>query len=115
MKYFANLCPRGSEPGLKVNRECAASIRLVLARARFLLTDRYAEARTRYCTCAGNRTFRTGSGPHERQVLKCAGRSAFSAKRMRLETAVLTMRRGRKSSLHLGDFILKRQVAVLPE
>jgi len=54
--------------GLKVNRECRGES--TGARESLVLTDygnyRYAKARSRYCTCAGNRTLRTGSGLQER-------------------------------------------------
>lgn len=53
---------------LKVNRECRVDP--TGARESLVLTDdyRYAEARSRYCMRAGNRTFRTGSDPRgERQ------------------------------------------------
>jgi len=48
------------------NWECRAASRPALARVPFLLTIDMRETRSRYYTCAGNRTFRTGSGSQER-------------------------------------------------
>lgn len=68
---------------LKVNRECRVDS--TGARESLVLTDyRYAEARSRYCMLAGNRTFRTGSDPRADAKYRST-RSAFSAKRMRPE------------------------------
>lgn len=82
------------------------------ARGRLVLTDyRYAVARSRYRTWAGNRTFRTGSAPRARIKVHSAGRDPLSPRNgCATETAVNNAPRRRwrrKSRSHLGDFIAR--------